>query len=237
MSWGYAAASLLPGLLGVLGIQDYKGLDTNLKNKLSDFAQQLLEKWQLKQQEASYSPDHVSNSLPNRNQLQALMYQDFANETRQLAQDIQTAQQKDMRNWESKKGWYMLQDGVEGLLNVIKDINPLNHLSKWAFDELAKEAEKQGIPLNKYAGQLYHWVNKTEAKYKSRNKNLLEALEKKKKVEKSQKETFDKFNNYIIQSRDRFGRNNAQTTDYKSHSDNLNKNGTNQERTNRETKF
>lgn len=238
MSWGYAAGALMPGLLSLLGIQEYKGLDTNLKNKLSDFAQQVLEKWQLKQQEASYSPDHVSNSIPNRNQLQALMYQEFANETRKLAQDIQLAQQKDMRNWESKKGWYMLQDGVEGLINVGKDLLIPNHILKLGWDAANDWVEKNhGFSLSKEGAKVYHFINQTEAKYKARNKNLLEAAEKKKQFEKSQKETFDKFNNYVIQSRDRFGRNNNNATNYKSHSNTQLQNGTNQERINRETKF
>lgn len=244
MSWGYAAVSLLPGLLEIIGIKDYKGLDTSLKNKLTDFAQQLIDKWQLKQQESAYSPDFQSSSLPNRNQLQALMYQEFANETRKLAQDIQNAQVKDMQNWDNNRGWYMLQDGVGGALKLLDTAGRWLNIPAIVANMGQKAVEdylnKQGIDVSKIKNDAYHFINQTEAKYKARNKNMLEAADKAEQLKKSQKETFNKFNNYVIQSRDRFGRNkinNNNNQNYKSHSDTTIKNGTNTERINRETKF
>lgn len=232
------AASLLPSILSIIGIQDYKGMDNNLKSKLTDFAQQLIDKWQTKQQESSYSPDFQSSSLPNRNQLQALMYQEFANETRKLHQDIQQAQMNDAKNWDKNRGWYMLQDGIGGVIKLASDINPMGWAPKIGYNLLEKYDSKHGTNM---AGQMmgaFNKINATDAKYKARNKNLLKVKKQAEQLQAKQKATMNKFNDYIIQSRDRFGRNNDKPRDYKSHSDTMNikLNGTN-ERNNRETKF
>lgn len=244
MSWGYAVGAILPNLLQIIGIQDYKGLDTNLKNKLTEFAQQLIDKWQLKQQEASYSPDSVTSSIPNKNQLQSLMYQDFANEARQLASQIQEAQVKDMQNWDHNRGWYSIQDAMDGIIKWGKDINIINKPLNIGIKALSEHFKNKGYDMKwfddakRWLIKTHHEINQTENKYKARNKNILQAKNKSAELVKSQKDRFDKFNNYVIQSRDRFGRNSNNNNDYKSHSDtNIKQDGTNQERIIRETKF
>lgn len=229
MSDGLLAASLLPSILSLFGIQDYKGLDTSLKNQLSQFAQNLIDEWQTKQQMSAYSSDHQVSNLPNRNQLQTLMYQTFANETRKLAQAIQDAQDKDIKNWDKNRGWYMLDDTVETVFNTVGAIP--DKLLTGAFNVFDKVTDNEF----KYSDMYKNLKSKNaKRKYKQRNYNLLKAKEKAANAVKSQKETFDKFNNYVIQSRDRFGNNNNNNNKI---SDNNRRNENITERTNRETKF
>lgn len=228
MSDGLLVASLLPSILNLFGIQDYKGLDTGLKNQLTQFAQSVIEEWQNKQQAAAYSGDYQSGNLPNKNQLQALMYQTFANETKQLAQAIQDAQDKDIKNWDKNRGWYMLQDGADALVDAVTKVpDALIGAGMNAMDKVSDN-------MFNYSGMYKDWKEKirsSKKKYNSRNRHLLKAKENAAKVLKSQKETFNKFNNYVIQSRDRFGK------ETNSKSDNNLRNDKLTERTNRETKF
>lgn len=228
MSDGLLVASLLPSILNLFGIQDYKGLDNNLKNQLTQFAQSVIEEWQIKQQAAAYSGDYQSGNLPNKNQLQALMYQTFANETKQLAQAIQDAQDKDIKNWDKNRGWYMLQDGIEGVYDLATKIP--NTLLDAGVNALDKVTGNKFDFYNKY-NDIKDKSRSTKRRYNARNRHLLKAKEHAGKVLKSQKETFNKFNNYVIQSRDRFGKETNSKSDTNLRNDKLT------ERTNRETKF
>lgn len=227
------ATSFLPSILEIFGIKNYKGIDNNLRDKLYNYALNMADKWLQKQQEMSFTSDTVASTMPNRNQLEKLMYQEFSDETKKLGQHIMSSAQKDIENWDNNKGWYSAEDFLENSINIVAD----NFRTIGAVID-AVDPSVEAVKNINYARD---YMNSNKRKYKTRNANLLKAKEQTEQLHKSQKNRENKLNNYIIQSRDRFGKpekpqNQVNTNN---NNNNINNNNTelNKERTIRETKF
>lgn len=181
-------------LATIFDLGSYDRLPLNIQNRLNNYAAKLAQEWAEKQQQSDYSGNSVVSSVPNRSQLESMLYRDNANDTHKFMRDLEIARQKDSEYYNKNKVWFSLGkvfgtaiDTSNNLFNMYaKGIMP----SEWADKIKPKSFNK--------------WLDK-EATYYTRAQ-----ASKWKDVQAKNQDRVNKFSHYVAQSHDRFKRSTPQ---------------------------
>lgn len=189
------AAAIIPLLSSIFNLGSFETLPINIQNQLNNYAMKIAQEWMEKQQQSDYSGNSVVSSIPNRSQLESMLYKENAEATHKFMRDLEVAKQKDLTNYNNNKVWYGLGKAVSGLPNIAtKLIN----------------ATVKGLTPKEYQHLVFKYPTMSEWLDKLATRNTRAQASKWKDVQAENQDRVNKFSHYVAQSHDRFKRSTPQ---------------------------
>lgn len=137
-----------------------------------------------KQQQSDYSGNSLVSSVPNRSQLESMLYKENADATHKFMRDLEVAKQKDLTNYNNNKVWYGLGKAVGGILDIPTKIG--SAITKGYYPTIGEELDN--LATRNTRAQANKW----------------------KDVQAKNQDRVNKFSHYVAQSHDRFKRSTPQ---------------------------
>lgn len=175
----FVASAFLDPIMQLLGIGSFDSLTEEMKNRIRNLATQAYNRW--KEKEQGIFGDGLtsqSTNMPNRNELERILYNDLADQTYQMEKKIQEAAAKDKASGRQNFGFKLGADIANSVVNAWTTLPAL------AGSQGAKDAHN--IVLNKYN----EWANE----------NLIKAQKEAEKLKDSQNKRVAEFNKQIAAS-------------------------------------
>lgn len=172
----------------IFDLGNYDRLPINIQNRLNNYAGKLAQEWAEKQQQSDYSGNSVVSTIPNRSQLESMLYRDNANDTHKFMRDLEVARQKDTEHYNKNKALYSIGKVFGTAIDTSNDL----------FNKFAK-----GIVPGEWADKIKpksfnKWLE-NKATYNTRTQ-----ASKWKDVQAKNQDRVNKFSHYVAQSHDRF---------------------------------
>lgn len=195
-----ATTAIIQLLTSIFDLGKFDRLPVDIQDKLSGMANKLAQDWAEKQQQADYTGNSVVSTIPNRSQLESMLYRDNANETHKFMRDLAEARQKDVDYYNKYKVGFGVGKVLGSALDTSNDL--FNKFGKATIGNIAgifgKKKEVDDWFDSIKPKSFNDWLDR-EATY-----NVRKQQEKWKDVKTAQQNRADKFSQYVGQSHDRF---------------------------------
>lgn len=189
------AAAIMPLLSSIFNLGSFETLPINIQNRLNNYAMKIAQEWMEKQQQSDYSGNSVVSSVPNRSQLESMLYKENADATHKFMRDLEVAKQKDLMNYNNNKVLYGIGKAVSNIVDIPnKSIHALiKGLTPKEYQHLIQKHPTMGDWLDGLA-----------------TRNTRAQADKWKDVQAKNQDRVNKFSHYVAQSHDRFKRSTPQ---------------------------
>lgn len=178
------AAAIIPLLSSIFNLGSFETLPVDIQNRLNNYAMKIAQEWMEKQQQSDYSGNSLVSSVPNRSQLESMLYKENADATHKFMRDLEVAKQKDLTNYNNNKVWYGLGKAVGGILDMPTKIG--SAITKGYYPTIGEELDN--LATRNTRAQANKW----------------------KDVQAKNQDRVNKFSHYVAQSHDRFKRSTPQ---------------------------
>lgn len=178
------AAAIIPLLSSIFNLGSFETLPVDIQNRLNNYAMKIAQEWMEKQQQSDYSGNSLVSSVPNRSQLESMLYKENADATHKFMRDLEVAKQKDLTNYNNNKIWYGLGKAVTGILDIPTKIG--SAITDGYYPTLSEELDN--LATRNTRAQAAKW----------------------KDVQTKNQDRVNKFSHYVAQSHDRFKRSTPQ---------------------------
>lgn len=196
----FAATAIVQLLTSIFDLGKFDRLPQDIQSKLTSMANKLASDWAEKQQQADYTGNSVVSSIPNRSQLESMLYKDNANETHKFMRDLEVARQKDTDYYNKNKAWFGLGKVFGTAIDTSNNL--FNTFLKGTAGNIAGAFGKKQ--------ETNDWIDSIKPKSfndwldREATKNVRAQQTKWKDVQQAQQNRSDKFSQYVGQSHDRF---------------------------------